>query len=207
MHNISNWLQRYLAFAAFIVGLAGFSTPALADIYNIILKQNGTPLDCVTGGFTFTKTTLTGALDPESASLMMESNCINGEPGAAAIFDRGALKVIVQQVTINGLDQGLNVVGIRSGLNSVATGSGASRVYYNLLFTYTGPYEIATRTFTLTKITGTAATGGQTRTQVATGTYYVRNTAAVPEPETLFLVMVGAAGLMLARRRKLLVNP
>lgn len=202
MNHISIRLQRYLTSTALIAALAGFSTSALADIYNIILKQNDVALDCATGGFTFTKSTATGAFDPTSSSFMLAANCINGQPALGATFDRGALKVIVQNVTMNGQDQGVNVVGLRSGLNSIATGAGANRVYYNLIFTYTGPYETATRTFTLSKITGTAASGGQTTTQVATGTYFVRNTNTVPEPETLFLLLSGAASLLLARYRK-----
>lgn len=199
MHNISSWLQRYLISTAFIVGLAGFGNSALADTYNIILKQSGTPLDCATGGFEFTKDGTAGWKTPSNPSLHINAGCISGLPEST--FDTGGLKVIVQNVWFNKQSQGLNVVGLGNALVTAVTGKGAARIQYKIKFTYTGPYASAIRDFQITKITGTVATG-QTTTVIAEGTYFVRNTNLLPEPETLLLLFAGAAGLMLVKSRK-----
>lgn len=199
MHNISNWLQRYLAAVVFIVGLTGFSAPALADTYNIILKQNGTPLDCATGGFEFTKDGTAGWKTPTSPSVHVNSGCITDLPEST--FGPGSFNVLVQKLWINQQAQGLNVVGLGNGLVTAPTGQGLGRIQYKIKFSYAGPYAAATRNFQILKIAGTVTTG-QTITVIREGTYFVRNTNALPEPEILLLLLSGAAGLILARYRK-----
>ncbi len=199
MKNISSWIKRHVASTALIGVLSGFSVHAAADSYNVILKQNGSPLACATGGFQYTKDGSTGWQTPTAPSVNLAANCITDVP--AALFNPGALKVIIQNVTLNKQAQGLNVVGLGNGLISSATGSGANHVYYNLVFTYAGPYKTATRNYTIMKVQGTAALG-QTRTVIASGTYHVQNVNAVPEPESLLLLLAGAAGLFYVRRRK-----
>lgn len=205
IHSFSRFTRRSMT-SALCALLATVALPAMADSYNIILKQGGTALTCASGGVTFTKDPNDGPgwKTPDNASVTIQDGCIAGVPGAT--FTPGGLKVIVRNVTMTQQDQGLNVVGLESGLRTPATGTGANRVFYRIVFAFQGPYRpkqepAATRTFQIIKITGTAASGLQEEV-VATGTYHVHNVNTVPEPETVLLLLVGAGGLYLARRRR-----
>jgi hypothetical protein len=182
--------------------LAGFSSLAVADDYNIILKLNGAPLDCAAGGFTFDKGATAGSFDTINPRVRLRAGCIsdpdgNPHPGPQHTnFDSGNLQVLVQEVTLNGQDQGLNVVGLRRDLSTLPTGSGPNRIFYNIAFFYDGLNQAAPRTFTLTRILNGVPS------EIASGTYHVQNTNPLPEPETLVLLLTGAAGLYLVRRRK-----
>jgi len=201
MNNLASRLKRYAASTVLLGALAGFGSLAFADEYNIILKLNGVPLDCAAGGFTFDKTQ-TGTFDTISPRVRLRVGCIsdvdgNPHPGPQHTnFNNGNLQVLVNNVTLNGQDQGPNVVGLRRDLNTTPTGAGPNRVFYNIAFFYNGLDQTAPRTFTLTRILNGVSS------PIASGTYHVQNTNPLPEPQTLLLLLTGAAGLYLVRRRK-----
>lgn len=198
MKNISSWIKRHAASTALIGILSGFSAHAAADAYNIILKQGGSPLACATGGFNFTKTAV-GTFPTSNRLITVASGCISGLP--ASSFNSGDLQVVVENVMLNAQAQGANVTGLRESLRTPASGVGANQVYYRIVFYKTGTSSAPIRTYKIRKIMGTVALG-QTSTAVSEGTYHVQNVNAVPEPESLLLLLAGAASLFYMRRRK-----
>lgn len=197
MNNLLNRLKRYTASTVLLGALASFSSLAVADDYNIILKLNGAPLDCAAGGFSFDKGPTAGAFATTNPRVRLGVGCFtdsqgNPHPGPQQTnFDSGNLQVIVNQVTLNGQDQGLNVVGLSSALSTATSPNG---IFYTLEFFYIN--QTTPPTFKLTR------TNSSFTREIASGTYHVQNTNPLPEPETLLLLLTGAVGLYLVRRRK-----
>ncbi len=200
--KISHSPAKRLALQTSLAGiLIAASSVAMADTYNIILKNGAAALACATGGFTYTHTPSTppGSYPVTAPSVNVSANCFTAsEPGAAVTFNQNStIQAVLANTTSNtGDNQGSNLVGITGSLRTVTTGSGSNAVFYTMTFT-SGP-----RTFTVTKTTGTG--GNQSTTTVVNGQPYdARNTiSAVPEPETALLALMGLGALMLARRRR-----
>lgn len=191
--NLCNWHTAKAARAGILALMLGVAGPAMADPYNILLKDSGGVVQtCATGGFTFTKTTV-GSFPTTAPSVNLTASAANPCFGAtnARTLNTGTLNVQVANVILNGQDQGPNVVSISGNLSS---GNGANN--YIIKFS-------SDRTFTLHQNTGSAGN----EPQVGSGIYFVRNTVnQVPEPESLALVVVGLGALALSghilRRRK-----
>ena len=181
--NNNSGLKRLAA----TVGLLGtlLCAPAMAASYNIILKNSGGGVQsCAAGGFTFTKSTSTGSFPATSPSVQINGTaqavCLG--VNAAKTLNAGSLSVNVANVTLNNQNQGPNVVSINGSLSS---GNGSNHFTINFL---------ANKTYTVNQNTGQ-------NPQVASGVYHVFNAAnAVPEPETLWLALVGLSALVLSRR-------
>lgn len=183
---------------------AGVGTQAFAaDTYNLILKQNGTPLTCAVGSFSFTKTT-TGSFPASGTTLTMAANCVRNTTDTAylpgATFNQGTQpNVVVRNITMNGENQGANVDGL-VGTNLHNGGAANSR--FTLILDGNAP---GVRTFQIKR-----GTGGQVpATLVATGTYYFVNTKNVrtapiglPEPSAPLLLLAGLGAFALVRGRR-----
>lgn len=189
-----HWFKRRVLSSMFIGMLCAVSAYASADTYNVVLKQNGTPLTCTTGGFSFTKTS-PGTFPATGLSISVAANCIPASTGGfipAATFSTGSPNLTVQNVTMNGQNQGPNVEGLAGNVTN--GGTGASLYTIKLAYSGDGNANI-TRTFTITRNGGQAG-----QVAIASGTYYLRNTKSIPEPETVLLLLVGVGALALARR-------
>jgi hypothetical protein len=189
-----NTLQRHYS-STLRAGLLGMmlaaAGPAMAATYNVILKTtSGAIQTCASGGFTFTKTTI-GTFPTTSPSVILNGstatpcfgvNQPNETLGLGNPGNPGALNVAVADVTLNGQNQGPNVVSVSGNLTS---GNGNNNYTINFL---------ANHTFTVNENTGQ-------NPQVGSGTYYVFNTAnAAPEPQTLWLVLGSLSALLMSRR-------
>jgi hypothetical protein len=208
----SQWIGQNALRAGLLGVMLAASGSALAASYNIILKDSGgTALACATGGFTFNKTTA-GTFGTTGASVSLAGCPTTFVPGIAnGTYSPGALDVVVENVTLNKpgtggqvepLDQGPNVEGLTGTLQfsttapgtCQGTGSSGGNKTYTITFSYAaGSQNTAGRTYTLI-----CAGSGSFST---TGQYHVRNTAnAVPEPESLWLALIGLSALALSRR-------
>lgn len=196
----------------FMLGLVAaiallLTNSAFAATYNIIFKTTDNAIICgAVGAFTFTKITA-GSSAPSGASVILQGvgcppNFASGI--ASGTYIPGTLNVVVQDITTP-QPQGLNVEGLTGTLVFTTTtpgacdGTGTSTdpKTFTITFSYGGSPIPASRTFTLTCAgPGTFSTSGH---------YDVRNTASVPEPETLLLMLAGLGGfkLVMRRRRKL----
>lgn len=191
------------------------SGPAMAATYNIILKNSAGALTCATGGFTFDKINA-GTFGTSGASVVLSGCATSFVPlNANGSYVPGALNVVVENVTVNKpgtggqnepLNQGPNVEGLTGTLRysttapgtCQGTGSTEGTKTYTITFNYQGSQNPANRTYTLS----CAGPGNFT----TSGRYHVYNTAnAVPEPESVALVLVGLSALALSgslRRRR-----
>lgn len=186
------WFERHAIAAIFFGFLCVISVQAYADSYNAVLKQNGTALTCTAGGFNFTKTTA-GTFPLSGLSISVAANCVTTLTTGfipATTFNTGTPNLIVQNVTMNGEVQGANVEGIAGDLTNGLNGTNR----YTIRFAYSGDGNAnISRTFTIIKGQGQTST-------VASGTYYLRNTRSIPEPETILLILSGFVAFGLARR-------
>lgn len=166
------------------VGLAAAGT-AHADTYNLFLKAPGTttPVTCATGGFDFTK----GSGTTATVTVIVNSGCLV-QSGTYT----GTLSVVVENVTLNGQDQGLNVTGL-SGTLPRSAGGNSSALIFSPATGVNSPTP--QRPLTLVAANGTQTTGAQ---------YYQINQAvqALPEPSALWLVFAGLGAAAIARRRR-----
>lgn len=206
MNPLRNNLVRRIAFLALPGMLALASGHALADTYNLVLKQSGSPLYCTVGGFSFTKTGVgsspaTGmSVQVTNGSCVMFTTPVSGVgthlPAMNFSAGTGAQpNVIVRDIFMNGEPQGPNVDGLAGDLsNGVPSGNG--RYILRLKSSATGD-----RSFTILR-------GTQAR-EVATGTYHFVNTKnvitspiTVPEPAAPLLLLAGFGALGLVRGLK-----
>jgi hypothetical protein len=198
----------------FMLGLVAaiallLTNSAFAASYNIIFKTTDNAIICgAHGGFTFTKDTEGSSAPSGASALLQQVGCPTQFVPAIAngTYSPGTLNVVVQNITTP-QPQGLNVEGLTGTLVFTTTtpgacdGTGTSTdpKTYTITFNYdNSPVPAPTsRTFTLT-----CSGPGNFST---TGHYDVRNTASVPEPETLLLMLAGLGGykLVMRRRRKL----
>lgn len=179
------WLAPY-TLGAGMLGLAlAASGQQLAASYNIILKSGGAAQTCATGGFSFAKTT-TGTFSTSGTAVTLNTSTVNPCFGAVATktLSTGSVSVTVQDVTLNGQDQGPNVAFITGGLSS-----GTAVDDYTINFS-------SDKTFTVNLNTAPSQ-------QVGNGTYFIFNDAnAVPEPTSLWLILASLGALALARRAR-----
>ncbi|MBU1263550.1 MAG: PEP-CTERM sorting domain-containing protein [Gammaproteobacteria bacterium] len=179
-----NYLGQIAAAAGLLGVLLAASGSAMAASYNIILKtSDGAIQSCATGGFTFTKTTV-GTFTATSPSVALNGTTATQCFGVdkSVTLSNGTLSVTVANVTVNGQDQGPNVVSINGNLsNGNANGS------YTIHF-------LADKSFTITQKDGNADP------QVGSGIYFIYNQNSVPEPETLWLALAGLSALVMSRR-------
>ena len=196
----------------FMLGLVAaiallLTNSAFAASYNIIFKTTDNAIICgAHGGFTFTKDT-EGSSAPSGASALLQQV---GSPTefvpaiANGTYSPGTLNVVVQDITTP-QPQGLNVEGLTGTLqfstntagDCDGTGTSTDTKTFTITFSYGGSPTPDSRTFALTcSGPGNFSTSGR---------YDVRNTASVPEPETLLLMLAGLGGykLVMRRRRKL----
>lgn len=212
MKTIYKRFGQIAASAGLLGVMFAASGSALAASYNIILKDAaGAPLSCASGGFTFNKSTA-GSFPVSGASVVL-TGC-TFVPGIANGTYTGTPNVVVENVTLNKpgtggqnepLNQGPNVEGLSGTLqyatsaqgNCEGTGNSAVTKTYTITFSYAaGSQNPAGRTYSLT----CAGPGAFT---ARTGSYHVRNLAnPVPEPETLWLALVGLSALVLSRRMR-----
>lgn len=203
-------LGQIAATAGLLGVMLAASGSAMAASYNIVLKDSaGALLSCASGGFTFNKSTA-GTFPANAASVAL-AGCTFVPGIANGAYTPGALNVVVENVTLNKpgtggqnepLNQGPNVEGLTGTLQYVTTapgtcagtGSTAETKTYTIAFAYAaGSQNTAGRTYTLTCTgPGNFSTAGQ---------YHVRNLAnPVPEPEMLWLALVGLSALVMSRR-------
>ena len=189
MNRIHTRVRHIAASAALVGAMLAASGSAMAASYNIILKSAaGAVQSCATGGFSFTKPTtppLTGEFPASGASVTLTgssaSPCFGADSTRTLV--PGALSVTVANVTLNGQDQGPNVVSITGNLTS---GNGSNNYTINFA---------SNRTFTVTQNTGLNPT-------VGSGVYHIYNMNSVPEPDTLWLALAGLGALAFLGRRK-----
>jgi hypothetical protein len=180
------YVRKIAATAGLLGVLLVASGSAMAASYNIILKtSDGAIQSCATGGFAFTKTTV-GTFTTTSPSVALNgtttTQCFGVD--ASKTLSTGTLNVTVANVTLNGQDQGPNVVSINGSLSS---GNGSNN--YTITFN-------ANKTFIVNQNTGQSP-------QVGQGVYYIHNTSnPIPEPETLLLALAGLSALALSRRKR-----
>ncbi|MGA7178274.1 MAG: PEP-CTERM sorting domain-containing protein [Thiobacillaceae bacterium] len=178
---------------------------AFAASYFIILKDNASNnIGCASGGFSFTKTSA-GTFPTGGASVML-GRCTFVPGIANGTYSPGNLSVVVQDITTP-QPQGPNVEGLTGTLQFTTTaagdcdGTGTSTLpkTYTITFSYGGTPNPASRTYSI------ACAGPGNPLPPVTGVYDARNTASLPEPETLLLMLAGLAGygLVMRRRRKL----
>jgi hypothetical protein len=118
---------------------------------------------------------------------------------ANGTYSPGSLSVVVQNIP----NQGPNVEGLTGTLQFSTTAPGtcqgtgnmAGTKTYTITFSYGGSPNSASRTYSLT-------CAGPGHLTPINGHYDVRNTASVPEPETLLLMLAGLGGYRLAMRRR-----
>lgn len=180
-------LRRVALFALAV--LAPGLAQAQTSTYNIFLKNPGTSdiLSCATGGFTFTKPAVVPPVPlTATVTITVTASCV-----VDAGTYTGLLDVIVENVTLNGQDQGPNVVGLFGTLSL----GGASIGFAYGAGSASTPTPIRTLTFT--------PSGGP----VALSTYHLYNAVcigagclAVPEPGALWLVLTALAALYVAQR-------
>jgi hypothetical protein len=198
MKTLCKWLGQIAASAGLLGVMFVASGSAMAATYNIILKGTTTP-SCATGAFTYTHTPTTAPGSyPVAPSIAVSPGCFTAtEPTVASTFNQNAsVQVVLENTTTPAGNQGSNVVGLTGSLSTSTTGSGVNAVFYTITF-LSGP-----RSYSVTKTTGTG--GNQsTTTIVSNQPYDVRNTvASVPEPEALWLALVGLSALALSRRKR-----
>jgi hypothetical protein len=188
MTNIMNahtaqFFARHVVRAGLMAVLLGASGTAAAATYNIILKSGGAANGCATGGFSFTKTTVgtSPATSPSVTLNGLAAPCFGVNQNLT--LSTGAVNVTVANVTLNGQDQGPNVVSIGGSLSS--GGNGANHYTINLAHD---------KSFTVTQNTGQNPV-------VGSGTYHIYNINSVPEPESLALALLGLSALAFARLR------
>jgi hypothetical protein len=189
MTNIMNahtaqFFARHVVRAGLLAVLLGASGTAAAATYNIILKSGGAANGCATGGFSFTKTTV-GTSPATSPSVTLNGSAATPCFGVNQnlTLSTGTVNVTVANVTLNGQDQGPNVVSISGSLSS--GGNGANDYTINFA---------NDKSFTVTKNIGQNPV-------VGSGTYHIYNINSVPEPESLALALLGLGALALTRLR------
>lgn len=182
MKQISTWLRQVAACGALLGVMFGASGSAIADTYNIILKSGGAAQSCATGGFTFTKSGV-GTSAASGASVTLSGSvplpCFGVDASRTLT---GPLSVTVANVTQDG-QQIPSVVSINGNLSS-----GNGNNHYTIRF-------LADKTFTVTRNTGQDP-------QVGAGTYHIYNINSVPEPQTLWLALLGLSGLAWSFRKR-----
>lgn len=185
MNTTFNWLGKMAAAAGLLSITLFASGSALAATYNIILKTTGGVVQtCASGGFSFNKS-VAGSFPTTSPSVVLSGSAQTPCFGVDALktLSPGSLNVTVANVTLNGEDQGPNVVSINGALTS---GNGSNN--YTINFS-------SNKTFTINQNTGQNPV-------VGTGVYHIYNASStVPEPETLLLALMGLGALAVSRRK------
>ena len=138
METTYKWLRQKAACVGLFGVLLAASGTALADRYNIILKQDGVPVGtCAMGGFSFTKTTTTTTGSASSFSLQITGPCIGLASGTSVTLNNPSTfnGVVVQDpVSTTGESQGLSV----EGLNGTITDGGNGNNQYKVTFSTSG---------------------------------------------------------------------
>ena len=183
----------------------GMAGTASAQAYNVFLKApaSTTPLICASGGFTFTKTGA-GISATTGPSVTLSGCPTTFVPTIAnGSYSTGTLNAVVEDVTINGQDQGPNVVGLTGALSfqtidagdCQGTGTDTQQKTYTITFGYasTAPTpNPAGRMYTI-------ACSGNGNFSVS-GNYHVNNTNTVPEPGSLWIALLGLGALFASRQ-------
>jgi hypothetical protein len=195
------YLRRNTLWLGAALGLM-LTSSTFGATYNIVLKSLADAnIACASGGFSFTKTTA-GTFPTGGASVSLVGCPASFVPNIAnGTYIPGNLNVVVQNITTP-QPQGPNVEGLTGTLqfstsahgNCQGNGNSAQQKTYTISFSYGGAPNSANRTYTIT------CAGNGTFT--VSGHYDVRNTASVPEPETLLLMLAGLGGYRLAMRRR-----
>lgn len=201
MSSIRAPFMRLSPVAAMFVLLTLGAAPALAApaTYNIILKQQAVaPSTCARGGFVFDKAALAGAISgsASSAQVTIDAGCFTRVVGRTEVPWPATQLTFTGNLTIHLKDQVVkqeqpvaSVFGISGTMSS-----GNDRV----VFTYDPNAGLTER---LARVCDNPSCSG-TNT-VAVLTYHAFNEAnAVPEPETLALLLLGALGIGFARWRR-----
>jgi hypothetical protein len=182
------WIGQNALRAGLLGMLLAASGSAMAASYNIILKDSGTALTCAPGAFLFDKSTVSSY--PTTSPTTSPSVTLNGSAATPCFgvnqnltLSTGTVNVTVANVTLNGQDQGPNVVSISGSLSS--GGNGANDYTINFA---------NDKSFTVTQ-------NIDQNPVVGSGTYHIYNINSVPEPESLALALLGLGALALTRLR------
>ena len=184
----------------------GMASTASAQAYNVFLKApaSTTPLICASGGFTFTKSGV-GTFATTGPSVTLSGCPTTFVPSIAnGVYSPGTgVSAVVESVTINAQDQGPNVVGLTGalGFQTSAGGDCAGAGTSTLQKTYT-------ITFSYLSSQPTPNPGGRMYTITCTGDgsfsvsglYHVNNTNTVPEPDSVWIALLGLGALLASRQ-------
>jgi len=200
----------------------------MADAYNFWLKSGpNTPYlvgstQCAAGGFNFDKTSVTPGSPATNLTMKITAGCINTSSPAVDLALTGPLMVVVRDIKLNGQEQGPNVDGLTGTLTSDQF-TQSCRVSEKTQGTQIARWEVefsssagvagapGSRTFKLKETVGECAVLGETPTfsnlitspLASDAPYHVMNsTNQIPEPETLWLALLGLGGLALVRRKR-----
>lgn len=215
--------------STFVLGLFCWITAseAMADAYNFWLKSGpNTPYlvgstQCAAGDFSFDKTSVTPGSPATNLTMKIAAGCIDtGSPAVNLDMAGPPLMVVVRDIKLNNQEQGPNVDGLTGTLTSqefqkscfkVDRTPGIQLAQWSVTFSSTPGVDGApgSRTYDLVRKLGVCVDTNPDLSNptsviiVSSRPYHVFNTAnQVPEPETLWLALLGLGGLALVRRKR-----
>jgi|GEM_PF-1626751 len=206
MKKYLGWIHLRIARSLLVLAVFAGPSAAFAADYTIFLKKQGSavPESCATGavlGFNKPNTAGETAVqvsvvltDQASGSPNFECLGTSAQTRLPAGTYAGSLGVVVENVTLDGQDQGLNVVGLRGTLQR-SNGQG------QLVFAYLAGSASGTKPVSPVR-TLTIKPKNNKDDDASTGSYHIFNTNSVPEPGMLLLLSTALAALIFVKRKR-----